>query len=64
MTQSIQTNAKDISALKGRMTTAESNITTLQSGLASETTSREAAVNEAINTAKAYTNSTLEWGTF
>lgn len=64
MAANIQTNTTDISGLTTRMTTAESNITTLQSGLASETTSREAAVTGAINTAKAYTNSALEWGTF
>lgn len=64
MAQNIQTNANDIDALEGRMTTAEGNITTLQNGLAKEITDRETAVTGAINTAKGYTNSALEWGTF
>lgn len=64
MTQSIQTNANDIDALEGRMNTAEGEIDTLQSGLAKEITDRQTAVTGAIDTAKGYTDSALEWGTF
>ena len=64
MAQNIQTNANDIDALEGRMTTAEGNITTLTTNLNTEITNREGAVTGAINTAKAYTDDALEWGTF
>lgn len=64
MAANIQQNTTDISGLKTRMTTAEGNITTLQGGLASEITNRETAVTNAIETAEAYTDSALEWGTF
>lgn len=64
MLQRIQTNANDIDALEIRMTSAEGEITTLQTGLAKEITDREGAVTGAINTANDYTDSALEWGTF
>lgn len=64
MAGNIQTNTTNISGLKTRMTAAEGDIDTLQTGLAGEITNRETAVAGAINTAKGYTDSGLEWGTF
>lgn len=60
----IATNADDIDALEGRMTTAEDNITTVTNNLAAEITNRTNAVSGAITTANAYTDSALEWGQF
>ena len=64
MTGNIGKNTEDITNLKGRMTTAEGNITTVTNDLATEKTNRENAVTGAINTAKEYTDSALTWGTF
>lgn len=64
MAADIQQNADDIDALKGRMTTAEGDISTLRTNLNNEITAREGAVADAIDTAQEYTNNALEWGTF
>ena len=64
MAADIQKNTGDISALAGRVTTAEGDIDKLQDDLAAEITNRGTAVSGAITSANAYTDTALAWGTF
>ena len=64
MAGNIQANAQAITALQGRMTTAEGEIDTLQADLAAEITNRDTAVSNAITTANSYTDAALTWTQF